>query len=148
MKKTLALILAVLVAFSMFTVATFAEDAEAKSTVTVTFVNNDATYAVVDIIPGTPITAYTPADPTRASDVDAEGNVTKEYIFKGWSTAGSDELYYRNTIPAPTADITYVAVYSEKEVGETQTFWSFIQSIFARINLLFQYFAEIFSFDD
>ena len=142
MKKTLALILTVLVTFSMFTFATFAEDAEAKSTVTVTFVNNDATYAVVDVIPGTPMTAHVPADPTKAAGDGVE------YIFKGWSTEGSDEIYYRNTIPAPSADITYVAVYSEKEVGETQSFWNFIQSIFARINLLFQYFAEIFSFND
>lgn len=141
MKKTLALILAVLVAFSMFTFATFAEDAT-SSTVKVTFVNDGAEYAVVDVTPGLPMTSYVPADPTKAAGDGVE------YIFKGWSTEGSDEIYYKNTIPSPSADITYVAVYSEKEVKETQSFWNFIQSIFARINLIFKYFEEIFSFNN
>lgn len=144
MKKTLALILAVLVAFSMFTVATFATEGteSEKTTFTVTFINNGAEYAKVEVAPGVHMTSYVPADPTRAAE---DG---KEYIFKGWSVPGSDELYYRNTIPTPTADITYVAVYSEKDTTENQTFWEFIESIFARINLLFQYFAAIFNFED
>ena len=44
MKKTLALILAVLVVLSMFSFATFAAD-----TVTITFMNEGAEYAVAEV---------------------------------------------------------------------------------------------------
>ena len=42
--------------------------------------------------------------------------------------------------------IVFVANYTKKDTGDTVTFWELVQSIFARINLIFEYFAEIFGF--
>ena len=75
MKKTLALILAVLVAFSMFSFATIAADGDL---VNVTFMNNGKVYHSIDVRPGEALTPYVPADPTREPDVDANGNDTIE----------------------------------------------------------------------
>lgn len=150
MKKTLAMLLAVLVALSMFTVAAFAE-----GDVTIQFKNGDGEEAAVigsvTLTPGSinDITPFIPENPVKASDGEYE------YTFKGWQLVGDDsgKLYYKNTIEAPGADyegedvITYVAVFSAEEITPTQTFWNFIESIFERINLIFQYFAEIFRFD-
>ena len=145
MKKTLALILAVLVAFSMFSFATIAADGDL---VNIKFMNNGKVYHSIDVRPGEALTPYVPADPTREPDVDANGKVVTEYIFKGWAISeDSDVLYFKNTLPAAgEEDVTYMAIYSAKEVRESQTFWEFIESIFARINLIFEYFARIFDF--
>ena len=32
----------------------------------------------------------------------------------------------------------------KETIKESQTFWSFVQSVFARINAIFEYFAEVF----
>lgn len=146
MKKTLAMLLAVLVALSMFAVAAFA----AEGDITVQFKNGDAIVGTVTLKPGAidDITPNIPENPVKASDGEYE------YTFKGWQLEGDDsgKLYFKNTIEAPGADyagqtITYVAVFSAEEITPTQTFWNFIESIFARINTIFQYFAEIFRFD-
>ncbi len=140
MKKTLALVLAVLVAFSMFAFATSAADSEL---VKVTFINDGKEYSSFELLPGTVLTPYMPENPTKAPDG------SNEYIFKGWAVSEDGELYFKNTIPAVgTEDVTYMAIYSAKEIKESQTFWEFIESIFARINLLFQYFAAIFDFNN
>ena len=141
MKKTLALVLAVLVAFSMFTFATAAAD-QAK----VTFMNDGAVYHVVEVPEGDSLTPYVPANPTKAPELNENGKVVTEYIFKGWAAIEGEEndLYQKNTIPAAVDGTIYYAVYSSKEVNESQTFWEFIESIFARINLIFEYFARIF----
>ena len=144
MKKTLALILAVLVAISMFSFATCAADGDL---VKVTFMNNGKVYHETDVLPGSVLTPYVPADPTREPALDENGKVITEYVFKGWAVNEDSELYFKNTIPAVgTENVVYMAIYSAKEVKETQTFWEFIESIFARINLIFEYFARIFDF--
>lgn len=143
MKKTLALILAVLVAFSMFAFATCAADGDL---VNVKFMNDGAVYHEVDLPSGTALTPFVPADPTKAPDLDEDGKVVTEYIFKGWAISEDSEPYFKNTIPAPTEDAVYYAIYSSKEIKESQTFWEFIESIFARINIIFEYFARIFDF--
>ncbi len=143
MKKTLALILAVLVAFSMFTFATSAADL-----VNVKFMNDGAIYHEVEVPEGESLTPYVPAAPTKAPVVDENGEVVTEYIFKGWASSEAENatLYFKNTIPAAADGAVYYAVYSANEVEKTQTFWEFIESIFARINLIFEYFARIFDF--
>ena len=138
MKKTLALILAVLVAFSMFTVATFAAD---EDLVTVEFVDDDG--KVIDtfhVAAGEIITARVPANPEKA---DTE---TTRYTFKGWVSSVDGETYYQNTIPAADYDVTYTASYSTKDISGNQSLLAFFRSLFERINLIFEYFATIFNF--
>lgn len=142
MKKTLALILAVLVAFSMFSFATFAAEETTTDLVTITFVDGDGkVISVYQVAPGTNMGAYVPANPVKADTEDTS------YTFKGWVSSVDNALLSPSTIPDADVDATYTAEYSEKKISENQTFWSFVQSIFARINLIFQYFAEIFRFD-
>ena len=141
MKKTLALILAVLVAFSMFTVATCA----AGDLVTVNFVDSDSkeikTYQVAI---GTTLTPYVPANPEKAA------TETTKYIFAGWESSvdvddkGEYIVYSKNTIPDAAFDVTYTAKYSTKDITGNQNLMQFFKSIFERINLIFQYFATIF----
>ncbi len=139
MKKTLALILSLLVAFSMFTVATFA----AEDLVTISFVDSDGrTIDTVQVKVDTILTPYAPENPVK------ESTETTKYTFIGWTSSDDGEVYYKNTLPSARVDVTYTATYSEENISENQTFWSFIASIFERINLIFEYFAEIFRFDN
>ena len=82
----------------------------------------------------------------RNFTINENGKVVTEYIFKGWAAMEGEEndLYQKNTIPNAVDGTIYYAVYSSKEVNESQSFWEFIESIFARINLIFEYFARIF----
>ena len=147
MKKTLALILAILVAFSMFSVATFAEgEAADDGLVTVKFLDDDGTeIKVFRVVAGQYITSYIPANPEKA---DTE---TTRYTFKGWRSDFDGELYYSNssvTIPAAYDTVTFIAEYSEKDISGRQNLMQFFKSIFERINLIFEYFATIFNFSD
>ena len=140
MKKTLALILAMLVAFSMFSVAAFAEE----DLVTVTFVDYDG--KVIDsceVKVGEALTPYVPENPVR-EDTD-----TTKYTFIGWKSdiEGDDTVYNSSALNPADVDVTYTAVYLEEEVVKGQTLLQFFASIFERINLIFQYFATIFNFD-
>ena len=145
MKKILALVLAVLVALSVFAVATFAVGEE----VTVQFKNGDDVLITEKMIVGEgDLSALVPANPTKESTADYN------YIFKGWQLEGdtSGQLYQKNTINNPTEDdagktLIYVAVYAQDEIHETITFWNLVESIFARINSIFRYLASIFRFD-
>lgn len=139
MKKALSLLLSVLMIFSCMTVAVFAEDkTPAPSYYTIQFVDWDGT--VLQSGPyshGEVVTA--PANPTKASE---DKNV--EYVFKGWSADGGNTIYHAGTIPIATGDVTYTAVYAENKKSSNLTFWQLVQSIFARINKIFEYFNEIF----
>lgn len=146
MKKALALILSLLVAFSMFTVATFAEGetAPAGDLVNIVFKDSDGkVIKTINVKPGTVMTPYVPENPVKA---DTE---TTRYTFAGWKSSVDKDVepYAKNTIPNAEYDVVYTATYTEKDISQNQSFWNFIESIFARINLLFQYFAEIFRFD-
>ena len=150
MKKTLAMLLAILVALSMLSVAAFAEEnTEASDKVTVYFKVDGNVVSEVTITKGqvASITPAIPDNPTKASDGKYD------YTFKGWVVEGdaNGEVWYKETIKTPGADfegneITYVAEFSKEEVKSNQTFWNFIESIFERINRIFQYFAKIFDF--
>ena len=150
MKKTLAMLLAVLVALSMLSVAAFAEgDTTSSDKVTVYFKVEGEVVSEVTITKGqvASITPAIPENPTKASDGKFD------YTFKGWLVEGDESgvVWYRETIKTPGADfegseITYVAEFSKEEVKSSQTFWNFIESIFERINRIFQYFEKIFDF--
>jgi len=144
MKKAFSVLLSVLVIFSMVGVMAFA----AEPPITVNFVDYDGkVLKTINVLPGAQINEYVPANPERA-DTD-----TTDYTFAGWKDENGN-LLHKSTIPvAPqlaegeaTKTVTYTASYTEKDTTGYQTFWNFIESIFERINMLFQYFAEIFGF--
>ena len=140
MKKTLALILAMLVAFSMFSVAAVATD----NLVSVQFVDYDGKeIRSASVTIGDSISAYAPADPVR------ENTDKAEYTFAGWKSNNPEDtkVYSKYQLPAATEDVVFTATYSEEKVTSGQNLLQFFRSIFERINLIFQYFATIFNFD-
>ena len=140
MKKTLALILAMLVAFSMFSVAAVATD----NLVSVQFVDYDGKEIQSSSVTiGESISAYAPNDPVR------ENTDKAEYTFKGWKSNNPEDtkVYSKYQLPAATEDVVFTATYSEEKVTSGQNLLQFFRSIFERINLIFQYFATIFNFD-
>lgn len=146
MKKTLALALALLMAFSMFGVMAFAAN-EADPPITVKFVVDGETYKTIKVNSGENLAPYLDTYPSK-QDTD-----TTEYTFAGWKAEGDENLYFNTTLPVPelgegeiTKEIVYTAVFSEKDISGRQSFLNFIESLFARINLLFEYFATIFNF--
>ncbi len=145
MKKALAVLLSVLVIFSMLGVVASAEDINTEDHVTVEYYDDDGKQIkVFYVLPGTIIDSYVPENPVKQ---DTE---TERYIFKGWRCDFDGELYYKNTVQYVFEEceagsvIKFHAEYSVENIEERQTFWNFIESIFERINLLFQYFAKIF----
>ena len=165
MKKTLAIVLSLLVAFSMFTVMVSAAneptEEEKKTLVEITFVYQiEDKEEVIDrtwVAPGTPIAsdAYVPdvPDSFKRTVKDENGNEKEyKYTFKGWRLVAADgkgDLYYDSTLPTPTAEyagkvIVFNAEYSVEDYSERQSFWNLVESIFERINKIFEYFATIF----
>lgn len=152
MKKALALLLSVLMIFSAFGMTlAFAADDEIGEAVkcTVKFLNADKTLveAVEVNYDEAPIA---PENPTMENSVDKNGK-EYQYIFKGWcaydektGTTDTSKYYQRTTFDKVQADAAFIAVYSKQEVTENITFWGLVQSIFARINMIFEYFAKIF----
>ena len=149
MKKALALLLSIIAVFSMFGVVACAADAEEPDTdglVIILFC--DDTGKTIDqkyFAPGTILDKDEfPAYPSK------ESTETTEYIFKGWRCENDGNIYYNEDVYqiASNAEgssvIRFTAVYSEKEITATQSFWNFVESVFARFNLIFQYFAKIF----
>ena len=141
MKKIIAVLLSVLVLFSAVSVGAFAEDeTDVQTYYTITFVDyNGEKIASRQVEHGKVVNA--PANPSR------ESTEKTEYIFKGWSADDGVTVYSGNTLPVATADVTYTAVYAEKEIKETLTFWKLVASILKRINMIFEYFNKIFDFD-
>ena len=140
MKKTLALILAMLVAFSMFPVAAVATD----NLVSVQFVDYDGKEIQSSSVTiGDSISACAPDNPVR------ENTDKAKYTFAGWKSNNSEDtkVYSKYQLPAATEDVVYTATYSEEKVTAGQNLLQFFRSIFERINLIFQYFATIFNFD-
>ncbi len=163
MKKTLAIVLSLLVAFSMFTVMASAADLteeELAKVVTVKFVyateTDEEVIETVHVAPGTVIASeeYIPDIPTSfyTQTKDENGNDVKlKHTFKGWKSSADGAIYYPAQLPTPSEDdagkvIVYSAEYSEEDYSERQSFWNFIESLFERINMIFEYFATIFRF--
>lgn len=144
MKKALSLVIALLMTFSMFGVmASAAEDDTAP--IKIIFIVDGNVVKEISVQEGTILTQYAPEDPVKP-DTD-----TTRYIFKGWQTEGDDNLYYQATFPvatlngAETREIIYTAVFSEQDLSGRQSLWNFIESLFERLNLLFEYFATVFN---
>lgn len=142
MKKTLALVLTLLVAFSMFSaVAVAAADVEIK------FVVDGEVIKTLEVAAGTKIVPDLVPDVVEEYKAEKDGK-TYKYTFKGWKSSVDQNIYYESGIPTPTGDdtpIVYEAQYAEEDYSERQSFWNLIESIFERINLLFEYFATIFN---
>ncbi len=158
MKKALSIILSVLVIFSMFSMAVSAADSdvpgEKEGIVTVKFVVDGVLYKEIKVMPGVTFNHYLIeggvaelGTPTKAS------TETTRYIFKCWKNEADGTEGQAGNIPAvPVAkegeaqitEVTYTAVFVEEDIVENQTFWAFIQTIFERINMIFEYFAKVF----
>lgn len=141
MKKIIAVLLSVLMLFSTVSAVCFAADEteEPMTYYTITFVDHDGTVlGTRKIVEGGIIDA--PENPVRANTKEVE------YTFKGWSADGGKNTYAPKTLPRATGDITYTAIYAEERLDADNglTFWKLIQSIFARINMIFEYFFNIF----
>ncbi len=160
MKKALSLVLALLVALSMFSIASFA--AEEGDTVEVKFVyqtpgvgeGNSNPETVDPIEFNTVIIENGGALPTGVvPDVpdQFEGMIdgkTYRFTFKGWRCDANDKLYYDGTINFAEIDadkVTFTAEYSTEDISSRQSFWNLIESIFERINKIFEYFAVVFN---
>ena len=146
MKKALAILLSILAVFSMFGVVASAAGEESEANIVVMYCDDeDKVIEVNYYAPGTILdNKKFPANPVKQ---DTE---TTRYTFKGWRCENDGKLYYKNTPYTITIDaqegetIKFVAEFSEENIAERQTFWNLIESIFARFNLIFAYFAKIF----
>lgn len=159
MKKTLSIILAVILMFSAVSVMAFAEDATDEGLVTINFYVDaedigSTPFHTIKVLPGKNFTDRLVTGEEAIGDPEKAPTEEVEYIFKGWSKYNTETdstdptVYVAGTIPvvenADEAVICYVAVFAEQEVRENQTFWQFVASIFARINAIFEYFAKVF----
>ena len=142
MKKALSIVLAMLMIFSTVGVMAFAEGETATDKITYIFKVDDNVVQQFEI------------DPTEVKDLKnhlevptKESTETTEYIFKGWK-GENGVTYYPEAVPVRVEDagktLTFTAEFSSKEITATQSFWKLVESIFARINLIFEYFAKIF----
>ncbi len=150
MKKALSVILSVLVIFSMLGMAAAAAD---ENLVTIKFVireegKEDIVLRELKAAPGVNFVDRIVAGGDMEIGVPHKASTeTTEYIFKHWVNAETGEITYTGNVPAAKegqTEITYVAVFAEEEIKENQTLWAFIQSLFERINMIFEYFAKVF----
>ena len=172
MKKVLSVFLAALMLFTCFGVMAYAEEPSTSKTVIITFkylvANADGTGTEERVVKmekafendnGAVITSgqmdhYLADMPKEFSySYDAEDfpprKESRTYKFKYFVSEkdpsfkldfrGSDKTVF-------TEDTVFVADYAIDDTGEYTTFWEFIQSIFARINVIFEYFSQIFGF--
>lgn len=150
MKKALALVLSLLVAFSMLGIVAAAETEEPKyKEVTVNFIIDGIVAKEITVAAGQAIyPEYVPEVETEFFTTGENGEKIK-HTFKGWLSSFDGKLHHAGTMPAPDGsvqEINYTAEYMLEDYSERQSFWNFIESIFERINLLFEYFATIFNF--
>ena len=169
MKKVVSVLLAALMIFSCFGVMAFAEGgAEIKQEVSVyvKYLELDETGKAVEVstdvkkvekgaaIPAAEMEAwlyYMPREFSEDYEVKEDGYTrteTKTYTFKGFIKEGdeSGQLYYFGSTDAIEENTVFVAQYKIEDTIDNITFWELVQSIFARINLIFEYFAKIFEF--
>lgn len=155
MKKALSVLLAVLVLFSMAGVMATAEG-ETTETVRVVFYVDDAEYYALNVLPGVNFVDRLQTGDNVLTAPTKASTETTEYIFNGWELYQQNEngewvatgvVDYPGTIPPVGEDVTevrYVATFIEEDIKENQTLWAFIATIFERINMIFEYFAEVF----
>ena len=149
MKKALALVLSVLVVISMFSMAASAATVDInEANVIVNFVVSDVTVKTVGYSSIKNAEAMDFPDENQAPKQYESPNGDKKYTFVGWKSNIDGEIYYAGTLRdhPEAAEIILVAEYSEEDMSLRQSFWELVESIFARINLIFEYFATIFNF--
>lgn len=140
MKKTLSVLLALLMVMFTCSAVVYAQDEDQpaeKASYTITFLDYDGKVIATRLVEEGGI-VKAPENPTR------EKTDEYEYIFKGWSADNGETIYHASTMPLASADVTYKAIYSEQKIEEPFTLMKFIASIFQRINAVFEYFARIF----
>ncbi|MBQ5905004.1 MAG: hypothetical protein IIW88_03970 [Clostridia bacterium] len=165
MKKLISVFLAAIMLLSCFGVMAFAEGEE-NAYVYVTYLVVDDAGEVVEhtigpktvkkgeVVPAAEMEAWLLDMPREFSD---DYNVTEDnytrtetrtYTFKGFTKKGDESgtLYYFGSTDAINEDTVFVAQYKIVDTIDTVTFWELVQSIFARFNRIFEYFAEIFKF--
>ncbi len=154
MKKALAILLSLILMFSCTAVSLAADESAAEpdysTYVNIFFIVDGAVAGTVRALPG---------EMTAQDVVDTIGTPSKEatdtvrYIFEGWYASDESgnvidgaekQLSATFKIPEAAGNYYYSAVFYEENIKETTTFWAFIQTIFARINLIFEYFAKVF----
>ena len=167
MKKVVSVLLAMLMVFSCFGVMAFAEDGEQVKVRVEYLALNEAGKAetfstkekLVDKgaeIPSAEMQEWLydmPREFSEDYEVTEDGYTrteTKTYTFKGFVKEGdeSGQIYYFGSTGAIKENTVFVAQYVIKDTIDTVTFWELVQSIFARINRIFEYFNAIFNFDD
>ncbi len=175
MKKVLAVILSVLMLASCLAGVAYADieaPEERTETINVTFYyyidnkkwvyeNGDAKpeqkSLTIQLAPGEEysvddwkyvVLADMPKEFTHDYPVEYSMTETKTYIFSHFtrSTDESGEKLYIANLNTLTEDTVLYAQYKIEDTIEYTTFWEFVQSVFARINIIFEYFAEIFGF--
>lgn len=154
MKKALSVLLAMLVLFSMVG-AMGAAAVDETGLVTIYFYNdeNDAEPYVIKALPGVNFVDRLQQGENVLVTPTKESTETTKYTFKYWEKCTKDAdgnfVYTGVTtstgnVPAADEDTYYVAVFAEEEIKESQSLWAFIRTIFERINMIFEYFAEVF----
>ncbi len=158
MKKALSILLSVLIIFSVASFA-FAEDATVtEPPITINFYVDGILKQTIKVSEGDKATASYVV--TAIGNPESEAaNESATYTFDGWvpcdengNKVESDVKYYSGTFPAhylkegETESVyNYCATFVvEEKDTENITFWQLIQSIFARMNSIFEYFAKIF----
>ena len=168
MKKVVSILLAALMLVSCFGMMAFAEgEAEAVEKVYASVIylipgNGEAEEVQIgpkEVVKGEPISAAEmeawlfdmPREFKYDYNITEDGYTrteTRTYTFKGFSKQGEegDTLYYFGSTGPIEENTVFVAEYKITDTVDNVTFWEFIQSIFARFNVIFRYFAEIFDF--
>ena len=155
MKKALSVILAMLMLVSFMGVAMAAEDGKVRVAFYLSeeAMNKDEYYYAINVDPGMDFVHMLQSKEQPLALPTKESTKTTRYTFNGWELYTKDSegnwaatgvIKYTGTITAATEDVCWVATFAEEDIKANQTFWSFVQSIFARINDIFEYFAEVF----
>ena len=141
MKKIIAVLLAVMMLFSVMAVAVFAADGDAAVTYLIVFKDYDGTTIDTQIVEE----GQFPRQPVGVPSRPAEGDTT--YTFTGWKSSLDEKVYKAAaTVPAATADTTYTATYQAKtpEENDNVTVLGFLASVFSRINRIFEQITKYF----
>ena len=142
MKKIFSVFLAAVMIFSVLGVV-FASAADLDEIYTIVFYDEDGSLLATRDVQYYGV-VKAPVNPSKADEVNEDGK-TVTYTFEGWKSDESDIIYHASTIPVATSDASYTAVYSAHVEEEGQTLMAFIRSIFARINIIFEYFYRLFN---
>ena len=165
MKKVVSILLAALMLVSCFGMMAFAEGEAETVYATVIYLVPGSGEAVEEqagpkvVNKGEPIPAAEmeawlldmPREFKYDYNVTEDGYTrteTRTYTFKGFSKKGDDSgtLYYFGSTGDIDEDTVFIAEYKITDTIDNVTFWEFIRSIFARFNIIFEYFAAIFKF--